>query len=65
MGAERRVAEIGKQLFYGAICTADALDNAEFFVGAHENWAAVVDAVLRECDRDPRNSRTGQARAAR
>jgi hypothetical protein len=60
-----RVAEIGKQLFYGAICTADALDNAEFFVGVYENWAAVVDAVLRECDRDPRNSRTGQARAAR
>jgi len=27
------VAEIGQLLFYGAICTADDEDNADFFVG--------------------------------
>jgi hypothetical protein len=60
-----RVAEIGKELFFQAILTADALDNPQFFVTAYENWAAVVDAVLRECDREDRDVWTGQARAAR
>jgi hypothetical protein len=59
-----KAAGIGKELFFGAILTADALDNAEFLVTAYENWAAVVDAVLRECDREDREVWTGDARAA-
>ena len=60
-----KVAEIGKLLFYEAICTADQEDKAEFFAETHGNWGPVVDAVLQECDRDHRNSQTGQARGSR
>ena len=60
-----KVAEIGKLLFYEAICTADEEDNAEFFAEAYGYWGPVVDAVLQECGRDYRNADTGQARGPR
>ena len=60
-----RAAEIGNLLFYEAICTADEEDNAEFFAEAYGYWGPVVDAVLQECDRDYRNSATGQASGSR
>ena len=60
-----KVAEIGKLLFYEAICTADEEDNAEFFAEVYGCWGPVVDAVLQECGRDYRNSETGQARGSR
>lgn len=44
------VAEVGKDLLYTAICTADDDDNAEFFVEAYSCWGPLVDAVLAECD---------------
>ena len=33
-----KVAEIGKVLFYDAICTADEQDNAGFFAEAYSHW---------------------------
>lgn len=53
------VAEIGKDLLYDAICTADEDDNAEFFVHAYEHWGPLVDTVLQECDRGFRDADTG------
>jgi hypothetical protein len=55
-----KVAEIGKDLFFGAICTADEEDNAEFFAEAYSYWGPVVDAVLQECDLPYRNTITGR-----
>lgn len=54
------VAEVGKDLLYGAICTGDEDDNAEFFVHAYERWGPLVDRVLQECDRDFRDPNTGR-----
>ncbi len=54
------VAEVGKLLFYAAICKADDEDNAEFFVEAYSYWGPVVDAVLEECDLGYRNTITGR-----
>jgi hypothetical protein len=51
-----KVAEIGKLLFYGAICTADDVDDDQFFTEAYGSWGPVVDAVLGECGRDYRHS---------
>ena len=59
------VAEVGAELFYDAIGTADNENNAEFFVRAYERWGEVVDVVLGECGLATRNSGTGQARASR
>jgi hypothetical protein len=59
------VAEVGRDLLYDAICTADADDNAEFFVRAYECWGPLVDTVLQECDcgfRDPDNGRRLESR---
>lgn len=53
------VAEVGKDLLYDAICTADEDDNAKFFVHAYEHWGPLVDAVLQECDRGCRDANTG------
>ncbi len=59
-----KVAEIGKVLFYDAICTADEQDNAGFFAEAYSHWGPVVDDVLAECDRDiTRDTKTGRLRA--
>ena len=58
------VAQIGKLLFYEAICTADDEDDAEFFVDAYENWGPVVDAALEECSRRDRNVHTGKVAGA-
>lgn len=55
-----KVSEVGQLLLYGAICIADDEDNAEFFVEAYGRWGPLVDEVLQECDRDYRNSDTGQ-----
>jgi hypothetical protein len=60
-----KVAEIGQLLFYGAICTADDEDNADFFAEAYGCWGPVVDAVLQECGRDYRNSDTGERHGSR
>jgi hypothetical protein len=46
------VAEVGKELLYEAICTADDDDNEEFFVQAYECWGPLVDTLLQECDRE-------------
>ena len=59
-----KVAEIGKDLFFGAICTADEEDNAEFFAEAYSYWGPVVDAVLEDCYRDYRDTTTGRLRTA-
>jgi hypothetical protein len=54
------VAEIGKELLYEAVCTADEDDNEEFFVRAYETWGPLVDTVLQECDREHRHTVTGR-----
>jgi hypothetical protein len=54
------VAEIGKDLLYEAICTADEDDNAEFFVHAYEHWGPLVDTVLEECDCGARDADSGR-----
>ena len=59
-----KVAEIGKLLFYEAICTADDQDNAEFFEEAYSAWGPVVDAVLQECNREDRDTLTGRLRSS-
>ena len=57
-----KVLEWGKKLVLEAICTADDQNNAEFFVTAYEEWGAVIDAVLEDCDRPDRDVRTGELR---
>jgi hypothetical protein len=54
------VAEIGQELLYEAVCTADEDDNEEFFVWAYETGGPLVDAVLQECDRNYRDTLTGR-----
>jgi hypothetical protein len=54
------VAEVGKDLLYDVICTADEEDNAEFFIHAYENWGPLVDTVLQECDCGFRDADTGR-----
>ena len=60
-----KASEFGRGLLAEAICTADDQDNLEFFVEAYSVYGPLIDTVLQECDRERRNSRTGQARAAR
>ena len=50
------VAEIGRLLLYGAICTADDVDDDQFFTEAYGSGGPVVDAVLGQCGRDYRQS---------
>ena len=50
------VAEVGKDLLYEAICTADDDDDTQFFVDAYEHWGPLVDIVLQECDRGVRDT---------
>ncbi|OBB07098.1 hypothetical protein A5668_01410 [Mycolicibacterium fortuitum] len=59
------VAEVGKDLLYDAICTADVDDNAEFFVDAYEYWGPLVDTVLQECGCGFRDANTGRLREPR
>lgn len=59
------VAEVGADLFYAAICTADDEDNAEFFIKAYERWGELVDTALQECSLPNRDVMTGRVRASR
>ncbi|MCV7303044.1 hypothetical protein H7J93_25805 [Mycobacterium barrassiae] len=54
------VAEVGKELLYAAIATADDDDNEQFFVEAYLDWGPLVDTVLEECGREYRDSFTGR-----
>lgn len=60
-----KATEIGRGLLVEAICTADDQDNVEFFAAAYGFYGPLIDTVLQDCRRDPRDSTTGQARAAR
>ena len=53
------VAEVGRDLLYEAISTADEDDDEEFFLNAYESWGPLVDTVLEECGREYRDPFTG------
>ena len=54
------VAEVGADLFYAAICTADDEDTAEFFIEAYERWGELVDTALEMMGLDYRSTHDGR-----
>lgn len=44
------VAEVGHDLLYAAVCTADEQDDAEFFETAFGQWGPLITAAMEECD---------------
>jgi hypothetical protein len=57
-----KATEIGRRLLVEAICTADDQDNVEFFAAAYGFYGPLIDTVLREYDREDRDTLTGRLR---